>query len=160
MTTSTPATSTGGPKPISTEEFRKGNATRLYSQLRPDQRAAIGLEFLRLLRLAGDPQADTLGGGAFGVATAEKSDTSVTERLLQHEPQPAPIVSAEQTAAVHRYVLEHHPEAFEQVLNHPVTQASLAAPGAEPVEEADESEVKLPQADIPHTTTMLDHPAP
>lgn len=160
MTTDTPARSNGAPTPISPEEFRTGDATRLYSRLRPDQRAAVGLEFLRLLRLAGDPQAAALGGGAFGATGVEKTDASVTERLLRHEPQPAPIVSAEQTATLHRYVLEHHPDAFEQVLNHPVTQASLRAPGAEPEELSDEPEIKLPQADVPHTTTMLDHPAP
>lgn len=159
MTTNTPIQANDAPAPISPDEFRTGDATALYRRLRPDQRAAIGLEFLRMLRLVGDPQAATLGGGSFSATDTARTDTSVTERLMQHEPQAAPIISAEQTAQVHRYVQEHHPDLFEQTLNHPVTQASLARPGAEP-EEIKEQQVKLPQADVPHTTTMLDQPAP
>lgn len=160
MTTSTPIRPEATPAPITPDQFRTANADALYRRLRPDQRAAIGLEFLRLLRLAGDPQAATLAGGAYADSNPGKTDTNVAVRLMQHEPKPAPIVSAEQTANIHAYVLEHRPDLFEQVLNHPVTQSSLATPGAEPVESSDQPEVKLPQVDIPHTTTMLDHPAP
>lgn len=160
MTTSAPIRPDTTPAPITPEEFRTANATSLYSRLRPDQRAAIGLEFLRVLRLAGDPQVATLAGAAFAESNADKSETNVAVRLMQHEPKPAPIVSAEQTAKIHRYVLEQRPDLFEQVLNHPVTRASLATPGAEPVESSDQPEVKLPQADVPHTTTMMDQPLP
>ena len=160
MTTSMPARSNATPAPISPEEFRTGNAISLYSRLRPDQRAAISLEFLRLLRLSGDPQVAALGGGAVSETDADKTDTNIATRLMQHEPQPAPTVTAEQTARIHAYVLERHPDLFEQALNHPVTRASLATPGADPVESSDQPEVKLPPADIPRTSTALDHPAP
>lgn len=159
MTTSSPTSSNATPAPISAEEFRTGNAISLYSRLRPDQRAAIGLEYLRLLRLAGDPEVAALGGGPL-TDTRDKTDTNTAARLMQHEPRPAPSVTAEQTARIHTYVLEHHPDLFEQALNHPVTRASLATPGAEPVESSDQPEVKLPKADIPRTSTVLDHPAP
>lgn len=160
MTTNAPTRANATPQPITPEQFRTGNATSLYSRLRPDQRAAIGLEFLRLLRLAGDPQAAVLGGDDIADASAGKTDTNVTARLMQHEPRPAPIVSAEQTAKVHRYVLEHHPNLFEKVLDHPVTRSSLATPGAEPVDSSEQPDVKLPPVDIPRTSTVLDHPAP
>ncbi|MGH2484649.1 MAG: hypothetical protein ACRDHE_01425 [Ktedonobacterales bacterium] len=160
MKSRTPTHAHEAVSPISADEFRAGDATRLYRRLRPDQRAAIGLEFLRLLRLVDDPQANDVSGGAFGTATTQATDIDITRRLMQHEPQPAPIVSAEQAARVHEYVRERHPDLFEQVMDHPVTQASLAAPGAEPVETPDQPNVKLPKADVPHTSTVLDHPAP
>lgn len=160
MTSSTRIPAHDTVSPISADEFRTGDATRLYRRLRPDQRAAVGLEFLRLLRLSGDPQANDVSGGAFGTASTQATDIDITQRLMQHEPQPAPIVSAEQAARVHTYVRERHPDLFEQVLEHPVTQASLAAPGAEPVETPDQPDIKLPKADVPHTSTVLDHPAP
>lgn len=160
MASSTPIHAHDTVNPISADEFRAGDATRLYSRLRPDQRAAIGLEFLRVLRLAGDPQANEVSGDSFGTATAQSSDVGITQRLMQHAPQVAPIVSAEQAARVHEYVRERRPDLFKQVMDHPVTQASLAAPGAEPVETSDQPEIKLPKADVPHTSTVLDHPAP
>jgi hypothetical protein len=160
MASSTPIHAHDTVNPISADEFRTGDATRLYSRLRPDQRAAIGLEFLRVLRLAGDPQANDVSGGAFGTANTQATDMDITQRLMRHEPQPAPIVSAEQAARVHEYVRERRPDLFKQVMDHPVTKSSLAAPGAEPVAMSDQPEIKLPKADVPHTTTVLDHPAP
>src|SRR5215510_7123870 len=38
--------------------FDQVDAETLYEQMRPDQRTAIALEFVRCLRLAGDPAAD------------------------------------------------------------------------------------------------------
>ncbi|HEV8190036.1 MAG TPA: hypothetical protein VGP82_00905 [Ktedonobacterales bacterium] len=94
-------------------QFIEGDVTRLYSRMRSDQRTAVGNELLRLLRLSGD---DTEG---------EREATGM--------------LSAQEVARLHTYTRERHPEILHDVWNHPVTQASLAAPGAEaePVEHED-----------------------
>jgi hypothetical protein len=94
-------------------QFAHADATALYRRMRPDQRTAVGNEFLRLLRLAGDPTGDQRAASG--------------------------MLSVEDVARLHTYAREHHPEVLHEVWNHPVTQASLAAPGAqaEPIEHED-----------------------
>src|SRR6185437_7962756 len=86
-------------------QFAEGDAAQLYGGMRPDQRTAIGNEFLRQLQLAGD---------------ISMGDQEATAEL-----------SAEQVAKLHTYVRERHPEVLHDVWSHPVTQASLATAGAE-----------------------------
>jgi hypothetical protein len=45
------------------------------------------------------------------------------------------LLTAQQAAAVHRYTFDHHPDCFTQVMQHPLTQAVLAAPGDSPAQE-------------------------
>jgi hypothetical protein len=101
-------------------QFAEADVTRLYSRMRSDQRTAIGNEFLRLLRLAGDNS--------------------------EGERDAAGMLSAQEVARLHTYTRERHPEILREVWKHPVTQASLATPGAEaePVEHEDVIE-QVPQ---------------
>src|SRR5262249_21064851 len=105
-------------------QFTEGNATQLYSKLRPDQRTAVGNEFLRLLQLAGD---NSMG---------------------EHESTGE--LSAEQVAKLHTYARERHPEILHRVWSHPVTQASLAAPGAEAAPVEHEEAIEATPIDIEH----------
>src|SRR5262249_46907085 len=92
---------------------------QLYGRMRPDQLTAVGNEFLRLLRLAGD---DTVG-----------------------EREAHLMLSVQEVAELHTYAREHAPEVLHEVWSHPVTQAALATPGAEaaPVEHEDVIEQTL-----------------
>lgn len=92
-------------QPMSTEEFAQDDPRAVYERMRPDQRTAIAGEFMRLFRLSGDPE-------------AQRYDTEIVEMW-----------PAERVAELHRYAQQHHPEIFEQVMRHPVTQASLETPG-------------------------------
>lgn len=95
------------PEPLSTEQFERDDPRTLYARLRPDQRTAIGQEFARLFRLGSDAEAKQQFGGEI-----------------------KGMLAPEQVAAMHRYARDHHPEILEQVMQHPVTRASLEAPGA------------------------------
>jgi hypothetical protein len=103
-------------------QFAQADVAGLYGRMRPDQRTAVGNEFLRLLQLAGD---DAVG-----------------------EREANGMLSAQEVARLHAYTREHHPGILHEVWNHPVTQAALAAPGAEaePVEHEDVIE-QTPQDD-------------
>lgn len=103
-------------------QFAQADVAQLYGRMRPDQRTAVGNEFLRLLRLAGD---DTVG-----------------------ERDANGMLSAQEVARLHTYTREHHPEVLHEVWSHPVTQTALAAPGAAaaPVEHEDVIE-QAPQDD-------------
>jgi hypothetical protein len=110
--------------------FAQADAEALYDQMRPDQRTAIALEFVRCLQLAGDPAAEQFMAQAEQVSAADEKvevigGTLVTPRLL----------TAQQAAAVHRYTFDHHPDCFTHVMQHPLTQAVLAAPGDSPAQE-------------------------
>ncbi len=98
---------------------------RLYAHLRPDQRTAIGGEFVRLFRLSGDPEA---------------------QRFVQ------PItgmLSASQVAEMHIFARDHLPRVLEEVREHPVTQDALAHPGEEAEEvETEEVIIQEPAADL------------
>jgi hypothetical protein len=107
--------------------FDQADAQSLYEQMRPDQRTAIALEFVRCLQLAEDPAAEQfMAQGEQASAAGEKVEVIggalVTPRLL----------TAQQAAAVHRYTFDHHPDCFTHVLQHPLTQAVLSAPGSPP----------------------------
>lgn len=91
--------------PMSTEEFAQDDPRHIYERMRPDQRTAIAGEFIRLFRLSGD-------------ADAQRYDSEI------HEMWPP-----ERVAELHRYAQQRHPEIFEEVMRHPVTQASLETPG-------------------------------
>jgi hypothetical protein len=81
----------------------------IYARMRPDQRTAIGEEFIRLFRLSGDPEAQRL-------ASEVASTFSVPSALL----------APEQVAAMHRYARARHPEIFAVVMQHGVTAYALA----------------------------------
>jgi hypothetical protein len=110
--------------------FDQADAQSLYEQMRPDQRTAIALEFVRCLQLEGDAAAEQFMAQAEQVGTADEKvevigGALVTPRLL----------SAQQAAAIHRYTFDHRPDCFTQVMRHPLTQAILAAPGESPAQE-------------------------
>ncbi|WIG61364.1 MAG: hypothetical protein OJF49_004112 [Ktedonobacterales bacterium] len=117
----------------SEQEFRDGDARALYARMRPDQRTAIGDEFLRQFRLSDD-------------AEARKQDRKVDGML-----------SADEVAALHVYAREHHPEIVEKVWKHPVTQASLRAPGvaAPPMSKEEEEAMQAPVVLTPTETVSV-----
>lgn len=107
---------------IDERQFAEGDAAQLYGKMRPDQRTAIGNEFLRLLQLGGD---------------TSMGDQEATSEL-----------SAEQVAKIHTYARERHPEILHDVWSHPVTQASLAMPGAAAAPIVHEESVEATPSDI------------
>lgn len=122
---------TAPPEPMSTEQFERDDPRTLYARLRPDQRTAIAEQFARSFRLSTDEDARQKYGGEI-----------------------KGMLAPEQVAAMHRYAREHHPEILEQVMQHPVTLASLEAPGAKPEEINPESE----EAIGPNAKGSLDSP--
>ena len=115
----TDATTMGAASTDATERFRQGDNVRdLYEQMRPDQRTAMAGEFIRLLGLADDPQAEQ-----FRQQFQRHTQTAsvATDELL----------SADEVAGVDSYVRQRHPEMIEQLLRHPVTESALKAPGAQ-----------------------------
>lgn len=106
---------------ISVEQFAHGDPTDIYKQMRPDQWTAIANEFLRVLKIAGDPQVDRFAR-EFAPAAQQATPTSVLKTL-------------DQVVAVHMYTRDHYPDLFADVAHHPVTLASLQAPGAPVVAE-------------------------
>lgn len=122
--------------------FDQADAESLYEQMRPDQRTAVALEFVRCLRLADDSFVEQF------MAETNQAEPNQTEPN-QTEPnqaeqagiggeqvvgavEPLHLLSAQQAATLHRYTFEHRPDCFTEVLHHPLTQAVLAAPGSEP----------------------------
>src|SRR5579885_1704333 len=71
--------------PLDERQFMQGDMTSLYRRMRPDQRTAVGNEFLRLLRLAGDTS----------VHLGERDANGM--------------LSAQEVAKLHAYAREHHP---------------------------------------------------
>lgn len=140
----TPATSSA-PVMAPSERFARGDGMRaLYARMRPDQRTAVAGEFIRLLGLADDPQAQEFRK-KFQRHTQVASDAK--EELL----------SADDVATIDQYVRQSHPEMIEEMLAHPVTQSALAAPG-EPVEEeqdipANEDKIIIPTENVATTGT-------
>lgn len=121
-------------EPMSVEEFAQDDPYRVYERMRPDQRTAIAGEFIRLFRLSGDPD-------------AQRYDTEISEMW-----------PPDRVAELHQYAQQHHPEIFEEVTHHPVTQASLETPGVV-VQTGDAGEAAVPGqvADIPdkHDASLL-----
>jgi hypothetical protein len=101
---------------ISAEQFAHSDPADMYSQMRPDQWTAIANEFLRVLKVAGDPQGDHLAN-EFAPADQQITPTSVLK-------------TRDQAVAIHLYTRDHYPDLFAEVARHPVTVASLQAPGA------------------------------
>lgn len=135
---------------ISVDQFAHADPTSIYKQMRPDQWTAIANEFLRVLTIAGDPQADRFA--------AEVAPTNQQHMLT-------PLKTLEQAVAVHTYTRDHHPDLFAQVTQHPVTVASLEAPGApmEPETPAEEKAIVVgPDSAMDMRTivpeTRTDHP--
>lgn len=109
---------------ISTDQFAHGDPTDMYKQMRPDQWTAIANEFVRVLKVAGDPQAERFAGVA-AAAGQQATPTPVLKTL-------------DQAVAVHMYTRDHYPDLFAEVARHPVTIASLRTPGTPAEAEADE----------------------
>lgn len=100
---------------ISTDQFAHGDPAGIYKQMRPDQWTAIANEFVRVLKVAGDSQADSFAGVA-AAAGQQATPTPVLKTL-------------DQAVAVHMYTRDHYPNLFAEVAQHPVTLASLRMPG-------------------------------
>ncbi len=101
---------------ISAEQFAHSDPAGIYSQMRPDQWTAIANEFLRVLKVAGDPEVDRLAS-EFAPADQQVTPTAVLK-------------TRDQVVAIHMYTRDHYPDLFAEVARHPVTVASLQAPGA------------------------------
>jgi hypothetical protein len=120
--------------------FDQADAATLYEQMRPDQRTAIALEFVRCLRLAGDPAAEQFTAEAEQIEPSQQGGVAEEQVVVTGGALETPrLLSAQQAAAVHRYTFERRPDCFTEVLHHPLTQAVLAAPGEPlaPEEDAD-----------------------
>jgi hypothetical protein len=112
-----------GVAPDATSRFERGmDMEELYGLMRPDQRTAIAGEFIRLLSLTDDRQ-------------AEQFRRDFQEHMRLTGSANDELLSVEQAVAVDRYVRQKHPEMIGQMLRHPVTQSALAMAGAQPVEE-------------------------
>lgn len=128
----TPTTSST-PVMSPSERFARGDGMRaLYARMRADQRTAVAGEFIRLLGLADDPQAQEF------------------RKKFQHHTQVATdakeeLLSADDVATIDQYVRQSHPEMIEEMLAHPVTQSALSAPGepAEAEEDTTANEEKI-----------------
>ena len=117
--------------------FDQADASSLYEQMRPDQRTAIALEFVRCLRLAGDPQAEQFTAEAEQVKPVQQGSAAEEQVIVTGGALETPrLLSAQQAAAIHRYTFERHPDCFTEVMHHPLTQAVLAAPGESTAEES------------------------
>lgn len=99
-------------QPLDFDQPTDRDIRRLYARLRPDQRTAIGGEFMRLFRLSGDP-------------AAQQYDKPIEGML-----------PASQVAEMHIFARDHLPQVLAEVREHPVTREALAHPGeeVEPVE--------------------------
>ncbi len=116
--------------------FDQANADALYEQMRPDQRTAVALEFVRCLRLAGDPAAEQFTAEAQQAEPDQQGSVAEEQVVVTRGALETPrLLSAQQAAAIHRYTFERHPDCFAEVAQHPLTQAVLAAPGDAPVQE-------------------------
>jgi hypothetical protein len=138
---------------ISPDDFTTADPKTFYARMRPDQRTAIANEFIRLLRLAGDPGvARFTGEDAGGEPVAASPETAGKS----FDAQPPTLESPEQVASIHTYTREHRPDIFKQVAHHPVTIASLAHAG-DRVEEAAQTEDVIVQGPSDEQTAE-EHP--
>jgi hypothetical protein len=123
--------------------FDQADAESLYEQMRPDQRTAIALEFVRCLGLAEDPFAEQFMAEA-NQAETNQAEPNHAEQVQQGSaaeepvvvtggsPEPHRLLSAQQAAKIHRYAFERHRDCFTEVAQHPLTRAVLASPGTAP----------------------------
>ena len=110
--------------------FDQAAADTLYERMRPDQRTAIALEFVRCLRLAGDPAAEQFTPEAQQVKPEQQGGAADEPVVVTRGALETPrLLSAQQAAAIHRYTFERHPDCFTEVMHHPLTQAVLAGSG-------------------------------
>ena len=133
----------------SLRELERVDPVELYATMRPDQRTAIGNEFVRYLTLAGDPMADQLRPKAVGEAIERGGEAA---RGTAHAKPPA-MLSAEEVARMHVYARDHRRDVFERVMEHPVTRASLERRGQAPegTDEGLEAAQVQPEVDVPTT---------
>ena len=118
--------------------FDQVDAESLYEQMRPDQRTALALEFVRCLRLAGDPAADQFTAEAEQAESAPQGSVAEEQVVVTGGALETPrLLTAQQAAAIHRYTFERHPDCFAEILHHPLTQAVLASPGDSPAPDED-----------------------
>ena len=119
--------------------FDQVDAESLYEQMRPDQRTAIALEFVRCLRLAEDPAADQFTAEAEQTEPTSQGSAAQEQVVVTGGALETPrLFTAQQVAAIHRYTFERRPDCFTQVLHHPLTQAVLATPGEQSDQSAQE----------------------
>lgn len=115
------------PGTSATERFEHGTQMReLYERMRPDQRAAIAGEFIRLLTLAGDDHAEQF-------RRRLQDHTQITGDAANE------LLSAGQVEAIDSYVRQSSPEMIAQLAAHPVTRSALEMPGAPAADETDTS---------------------
>jgi hypothetical protein len=115
--------------------FDQADAETVYEQMRPDQRTAVALEFVRCLRLAGDPAAEQFAAEAEQAEPAQQETVAEEEVVVTRGALETPrLFTAQQAAAIHRYTYERRPDCFTQVLHHPLTQAVLATPEESPAQ--------------------------
>lgn len=136
---------------ITTDQFTHGDPTDMYKQMRPDQWTAIANEFLRVLTIAGDSQVNRFIGEV----------TPVGQQATG-----APVLKTlDQAVSVHMYTRDHYPDLFAEVAHHPVTVASLQAPGAPAEAEPDEERAgagwtkSSPSSDMDMNTFIPEAPA-
>jgi hypothetical protein len=116
--------------------FDQVDAESLYEQMRPDQRTAIALEFVRCLRLAEDPAADQFTAEAEQTEPTSQGSAAQEQVVVTGGALETPrLFTAQQVAAIHRYTFERRPDCFTQVLHHPLTQAVLATPADQSAQE-------------------------
>lgn len=113
---------------IDVNQFETADPADLYARMRPDQRTAIAHQFVRGLTLAGDPEVDELSREDTGTAAQKAGDVA----RGAYEPGPPQMFSPQEVARMHAYTRDHRHDVFEDVLEHPVTQAALAHPGEAP----------------------------
>lgn len=139
---------------ISQDDFTTADPQALYARMRPDQRTAIANEFVRCLRLAGDPGvARFTGEDAGGEPGAGQPETA----RQSFDARPPALESPEQVASIHTYTREQRPDLFEQVARHPVVLASLAHAG-DRVEEAVQKEDVIVQGPPVEQEPEAQHP--
>jgi hypothetical protein len=109
--------------------FDQADAAALYEQMRADQRTAIALEFVRCLRLAGDPAAEQFTVEAEQAESPQQASKAEEQVVVTGGAlETLRLFTAQQAAAIHRYTFERHPDCFTEVLRNPLTER-LAAPG-------------------------------
>jgi hypothetical protein len=89
--------------------FDQADAATLYEQMRPDQRTAIALEFVRCLRLAGDPAAEQFTAAAEQAKPVQQGSAAEEQVIVTGGALVTPrLITAQQATAIHRYTFERH----------------------------------------------------
>jgi len=146
---------------IGLDEFTNADPEQIYGRMRPDQRTAVANEFVRMLILTDDPRAEQFRYAAHDPFAASGKNYAPPKESPQVAPIVPHLLSPAQAAAVHRYTREHHPDLFDVVAHHPVTQESLAFPGAAAAEPDQTPELEhnlAPPAGMPPADDVLHAP--